>query len=116
MRTVLSAMALLALMLLPACTCTHPDTGVSIESYVEALEKVKDNLGTIRTGYAEAMDRGEPYVPELREARLGFVDATSTLCEDALVGDGTPETEAAAESPVEPAVEPEPAPADGGGQ
>lgn len=67
--------------------CTHPDTGVSIESYVEALDKVKENLGKIDKGYAEALDRAKPaYVPELKEARLGLVSATITLCDDALLG------------------------------
>lgn len=91
MRRIGLAALVAALLLFPGChsaeTCTHPETGVSIASYVEALSKVKSNLGTIREGYAESMDKAKPpYVPELKEARLGLVDATVTLCDDTLTG------------------------------
>ncbi len=92
MRRIGTAVLLLVvLLLIPGChsleTCTHPDTGVSIGSYVEALDKVKSNLGEIRTAYDESMGLADPeYVPELREARLGLVDATTTLIDDALTG------------------------------
>jgi hypothetical protein len=97
-----------ALLFMPGChsteTCTHPDTGVSIGSYVEALGKVKKNLGEIRAAYDESMGLANPaYVPELREARLGLVDATVTLCDDALTGSQRDAAGPAGGPPVPPA-------------
>lgn len=85
----LLSVALLALALVaPGCACgRNSETGVSIESYVQALEKVKSNIeADILPGYTEALERGD-LVPELKKARLGVVQDTLTLIDTTLKGE-----------------------------
>ena len=73
---------------------------VSIDSYVASIEKIKDNLEKdIRPGYKEALNvavESGALIPELRDARLEVVDATTSLCDDCLTGAVEKKKEAAA--------------------
>jgi len=92
----LTAAALALLLIGPGCACgRNSETGVSIESYVSTLERVKSNLeADILPGYTEALERSD-LVPELREARLGVVQDTITLIDAALTGEIAPVSTAA---------------------
>ena len=84
----MSASALTLLLLFSGCACgRNAETGVSIESYVSALEKVKSNLeADVLPGYTEALERSD-LVPELKAARLGVVQDTIDLIDTTLTGE-----------------------------
>ena len=92
MKKLITSAILVVLLVAPGC-CTNrnPETQVSIDSYVAALERVKINLtDDIRPGYAEAL-AASGLLPELIEARLGLLDDTLTLIDDTLTGAAEPE-------------------------
>lgn len=87
MKKLISGALLVVLLAAPGC-CTNrnPDTQVSIDSYVSTLERVRTNLkDDVRPGYEEAL-LSSGVIPELVEARLGLVDDTLLLIDDALTG------------------------------
>ena len=91
MRRLGVAVLVMALLLFPGCcasvSAVHPDTNVSIGSYVKALKKIKENVATMRGDHETALGLVQPpYVPELVEAELGLYDTTNMLCDDALNG------------------------------
>jgi len=88
MKKTLTAAFLMLLLIAPGCACgRNSETGVSIESYVQTLEKVKSNLeADIAPGYTEALERSD-LVPELKKARMGVVQDTLTLIDAALTGE-----------------------------
>jgi len=87
MKKFLVASALALALFAPGCACKrNSETGVSIDSYVSTLEKVKANIEhDMLPGYTEALDRSD-LVPELKKARLGVVQDTLTLIDAALTG------------------------------
>jgi hypothetical protein len=93
MKKILTAAFVTLLLLAPGCACgRNAETGVSIESYVQTLQKVKSNLeADVLPGYTEALERGD-LVPELKKARLGVVQDTLTLIDAALMGEIAGET------------------------
>ena len=87
MKKLLIASALTLALFTPGCAYKrNSETGVSIDSYVSTLEKVKSNIEhDMLPGYTEALDRSD-LVPELKKARLGVVQDTLTLINAALTG------------------------------
>jgi len=101
---------LVGVLFLSACACDrHPVTMVSIDSYVESIEKIKDNLEKdIRPGYKEALDaavEAEAIIPALRDARLDVVDTTIVLCDDCLNGAVEKKREDGTFKPIEKSAE-----------
>ena len=85
------AVLVVLLLLFPGCCASvnavHPDTNVSIESYVNALTRIKEKVAVMRGDHEAALKRAQPpYVPALMEAELGVYDSTILLCDDALTG------------------------------
>lgn len=74
---------LLALTLLVGGCCTERNavTGVSVESYVEAITKIRGNIAAIRTD-VDAVTYNE----DIKKADLQLIDATLSLCDDTLAG------------------------------
>jgi len=87
MKKILIASALTLTLFAPGCAWKrNSETGVSIESYVKTLEKVKSNIeADILPSYTEALDKAK-FVPELQKAKLGVVQDTLTLIDSALTG------------------------------
>lgn len=82
MKLLLSGLLAVVLVLAPGC-CTERDStsGVSVESYKEALTQIRGNIATIRSDVAEIT-----YHPVTKEANLQLLDATISLCDDTLAG------------------------------
>lgn len=75
---------LLALVLVVSGCCGHErntTTSVSVESYVEAITKIRGNIAAIRTD-VDAVTYNE----DIKKADLQLIDATISLCDDTLSG------------------------------
>jgi hypothetical protein len=70
------------------CVERNPDTGVSVTSYVETITKIRSNIAAIRTDVSAVT-----YDEDIKEADLQLIDATMTLCDDALAGKHAAPTE-----------------------
>lgn len=71
------------------CSPRDPNTGVSVASYREALEKIRANVVEIKSDIEDVT-----YDPVIKEADLQLMDATITLCDDTLAGKNAGSAEA----------------------
>jgi hypothetical protein len=82
MKSLTRFLLVAALVLAPGCCTTrNADTGVSVESYVEGITKVRANIAEIRSDLIAA-----DYDATIKEADVQLIDATITLCDDMLAG------------------------------
>jgi hypothetical protein len=82
MKYLIQSLLVTVLVFAPGC-CTTRDaaTGVSTDSYREAISRIRTNIAEIRSDVAMV-----DYTPEIKEADLQLIDATITLCDDTLAG------------------------------
>lgn len=90
MKKLIGVMVLVvALIALSGCCSTrNAETGVSVDSYVAALEKVKSNLeDDLKPAMEELLDKDTAHIEPWKESKRNLLDDTITLCDDALQGD-----------------------------
>lgn len=81
-----AALLLFGLCLSGCCVPRDAETGVSIESYRQALTQINRNMTDgIRPAYAEALERAG-YVPEYTQAKLEEFDVTAALARSTATG------------------------------
>ena len=85
-RLVGAAAITLALLAVGCCGTRDPSTGVSVESYKKAVTQIHDNLKTVVKPAMEAALAESKKSDKWKEAQLGVVIDSITLCEDTLAG------------------------------
>jgi hypothetical protein len=111
-RPLLALVLGLALLAPGCCSTRDTETGVSVDSYKQAITKIKSNLTeSIRPALATALDEvgqegKKPYIDAYKEGKLTLIDATVQLCDDTLTGKNAPDGEVPEEeidaAPVDP--------------
>jgi hypothetical protein len=82
MKYLIQSLLVTALVFAPGCcTSRDPATGVSTDSYREALTRIRSNIAEIRSDVVLV-----DYNQDIKEADLQLIDATITLCDDTLAG------------------------------
>ncbi len=92
---VMSALIVALVALSGCCTTRNPDTGVSVESYVQTLEKIKSNLeDDLKPSMEELLAADTAHIEPWKQAKRDLMNDTITLCNDALLGDEAGRSEA----------------------